>query len=72
MTIREAFETGQRDPVGMNMDEEVMKWGREVGFMRAIVLAARIARSHGNSDAAEEIYRLSFKSHELANESTAP
>jgi hypothetical protein len=52
--------------------EEVLQYGREVGFMRAVVLAARIARLHGNFDAAEEIYRLSFKSHELANESTAP
>jgi hypothetical protein len=56
----------------MNMDEEVMRWGREVGFMRAIVLAARIARSHGNFDAAKEIHLLSLKSHELANTSTAP
>jgi hypothetical protein len=53
------------------MDEEVMKWGREVGFMRAIVLAARIARLHGNLDAAKEISLLSLKSHELANTSTA-
>ena len=54
------------------MDEEVLKCVRETGFIRAVVLAARIARLHGDFAAAEEIHRLSVKSHELANTSTAP
>ena len=54
------------------MDEDVLKCVRETGFIRAVVLAARVARLHGNFDAANEIHLLSLKSHELANTSTAP